>query len=200
VDRAYSNWTHLWCDGLEPEADFLRACDLEAERVRAGWAPFWRYVGLGRYGEQLDHLLSCFGSGSVHLLRYRDLVDEPVQALDRICQFLGVRQGLLSAAPSANVSGWVAPTAVNRVLRRAVRAGAYAGRFAPPQVWRAASRPLLRALQRGEAHRPQLAVETRLELVERFRDDVALLERLTGRPYADWLGPVGRGTYSVRRS
>ena len=29
VDRAHSNWTHLWSAGLEPEGDFLRACDLE---------------------------------------------------------------------------------------------------------------------------------------------------------------------------
>jgi Sulfotransferase family len=36
VDRAYSNWTHLWCDGLEPEPDFLAACRLEAERIAQG--------------------------------------------------------------------------------------------------------------------------------------------------------------------
>ena len=57
VDRAYSNWMHLWSDGLEPEADFVTAFGREDERVRAGWAPFWRYRELGRYGEQLAHLL-----------------------------------------------------------------------------------------------------------------------------------------------
>jgi hypothetical protein len=36
VERAYSNWTHLWCDGLEPEPDFLAACRLEAERIAQG--------------------------------------------------------------------------------------------------------------------------------------------------------------------
>jgi hypothetical protein len=53
VDRAYSNWTHLRSDGLEPEADFLAACRLEPKRIAAGYAPFWRYLELGRYGEQL---------------------------------------------------------------------------------------------------------------------------------------------------
>ncbi|HEY8059023.1 MAG TPA: sulfotransferase, partial [Acidimicrobiales bacterium] len=60
VDRAYSNWAHLWSDGLEPEADFLAACAAEDERQRRGWAPFWRYKGQGRYGEQLEHLYSVF--------------------------------------------------------------------------------------------------------------------------------------------
>ncbi len=40
VDRAYSNWTHLRADGLEPVAGFLAACDLEDRRAAAGWAPF----------------------------------------------------------------------------------------------------------------------------------------------------------------
>lgn len=35
IDRAYSNWGHLWCDGLEPESDFLTACDLEPSRIKA---------------------------------------------------------------------------------------------------------------------------------------------------------------------
>ena len=60
IDRAYSNWTHLWSDGLEPIGDFEAACAAEDERVRAGWAPFWHYERLGRYGEQLEHLLTVF--------------------------------------------------------------------------------------------------------------------------------------------
>src|SRR3954453_3151672 len=32
VDRAHSNWTHLWNAGLEPEADFLTACRAEPQR------------------------------------------------------------------------------------------------------------------------------------------------------------------------
>lgn len=47
VDRAYSNWAHLWCDGLEPEADFRAAREAEPARAASGWAPFWRYLELG---------------------------------------------------------------------------------------------------------------------------------------------------------
>src|SRR5688500_3071648 len=67
VDRAYSNWTHLWSDGLEPVSDFVEACELEEERARRGWAPFWRYLGLGRYGEQLEHLHTLFDRDAIHV-------------------------------------------------------------------------------------------------------------------------------------
>jgi len=57
IDRAYSNWMHLWVDGLEPISDFVEAWRAEDRRVAAGWAPFWHYRRLGRYGEQLADLL-----------------------------------------------------------------------------------------------------------------------------------------------
>ena len=78
IDRAYSNWMHLWSDGLEPESrlrDRLRAARTSGSR--AGWAPFWRYRELGLYGEQLAHLYRYVDPERVLVVRYRDLVDEP---------------------------------------------------------------------------------------------------------------------------
>jgi hypothetical protein len=200
IDRAYSNWTHLWCDGLEPIPDFLAACDREQERVEAGWAPFWRYQELGHYGDQLQHLLTLFPREHVHVLKYRELVGQPEETLDRICRFLGVDEGRISIVPSSNVSTWVEPTAANQALRQLVRVGAAGGAYVPPQVWRTASRPLLHVLHRGGRQRPQLDPEVRQVLVQRFAADVGLLGEVMGQSYADWLSPVGRGTYSARRS
>ena len=77
VDRAYSNWMHLWMDGLEPRADIVEAVSHEQKRIDAGWAPFWHYSGLGMYGRQLKDLFDHFPREQVLLLRYKDLVDEP---------------------------------------------------------------------------------------------------------------------------
>ena len=200
VDRAYSNWTHLWCDGYEPEPDFLTACRLQDARAAAGWAPFWRYLEVGRYGEQLAALYSVFPREQVHVLRYRDLVDRPAQTLDAVCAFLGVEPGRIDAVGSANVSTWVPDTPVNTVLRRAIRGGAHLGQFAPPQFWRTVEKPLRKALHRGHRNRPELPEAVRTQLTPYFTDDVALLGDLTGDSFADWLAPQGRGTYSVRRS
>jgi hypothetical protein len=200
VDRAYSNWTHLWCDGLEPEASFVRACMAEPERVAEGWAPIWRYLELGRYGEQLEDLYRWFPRRQVHLLRYRELVEEHDRTLDGICAFLGVRTGLISEAPSQNVSTWVEPTPVNHALQAVVRAGAGVGRRFPPRAWRRASAPVLATLHRRHGDRPELPPEDRHGLAARFTDDVRRLERLTDDSYEDWLDNPGRGTYSVRKS
>jgi Sulfotransferase family len=200
VDRAYSNWTHLWCEGLEPEKDFLTACDLEPIRAKAGWAPFWRYTGLSRYGAQLENLYQHFDPAQVHVLRYRQLVDEPAATLDTICEFLGVATGKVDRIGSSNVSTWVPDSPVNTVLRRTIRAGAHLGQFAPPQVWRTVERPLRKTLHRGHRNRPEPTADVRTELVGRFADDIALLSRLTGEDYSDWMSDRGRGTYSVRKS
>jgi hypothetical protein len=190
----------LWADGLEPEANFLAACRKEPQRIAAGWAPFWRYLELGRYGEQLAHLFRHVDPRRVRVIRYRQLVDEPRQTLDELCAFLGVDTGVVAGLPDANVGRWAPDGAVNRVLRGTIRAGAAAGALAPPRVWRTASRPLLSALQRGDARRPHCEPEHRAALVGHFADDVRLLSGLLDADYSDWLAPEGRGTYTVRRS
>lgn len=198
VDRALSNWRHLRADGLEPEADFLAAVRREDERAAAGWAPFWRYRGLGRYGEQVQRLLGVLPAEQVHVLRYRDLVDTPTAALDAVCTFLGVPTGVAHTVPAANSKPVVGDGLRHRLLSRAVRAGAAVGSLAPPQVWRRASRPLLAALHARPVPPAPLPVEVRREVLAPLLEDVDLLERLTGLEVDSWRGDAGRGDFRSR--
>jgi len=200
VDRAYSNWAHLWADGLEPVSDFLAACAEEPARVEAGWAPFWRYLGTGLYGRQLRHLGTCFPREQIHVIRYKELVDEPADTLDGICRFLGVEEGLLTEIPARNVGGYVAPNLYTRTLQALFREGASLGSHFPPQVWRKASLPLQWLIQRTPQHRPELSERDRSELVGYFADDIALVEEWTGWDLTQWHSYRVGGTYSVRRS
>jgi Sulfotransferase family len=200
IDRAYSNWAHMWADGLETIPDFLAACAAEESRMVAGWAPIWRYKSTGRYGEQLRAVYSLFPRDHVHLLRYKDVVDNPRYALDSICRFLGVSEGLVYEVNARNVGSFVADSAPNKVLRATIRTGASAGSYFPPKVWRKASVPLIWALQRSPQHRPALEPAEREQLLSYFESDVRLLEGETGRDYEDWLTGLGNGTYSVRKS
>jgi hypothetical protein len=198
VDRAYSNWTHLWTDGLEPVADFEEACAAEDERIGAGFARFWHYRRLGCYGEQLEHLFGLFPQEQVCIIRYRNLVDRPRQTLDMICGFLGVETGLDLTVPRKNTRRLARPGPRTTVLGKAMRAGAALGAYAPPQVWRAASRPLLWALRHDGLPRPELTVETRRRLLAFYADDIARLERATGESYSNWLVDHGRGAFAGR--
>ena len=188
VDRAHSNWTHLWNAGLEPEADFLAACRAEPARRAAGWAPFWHYIDLGRYGRQLQHLYRHVPREQVLLLRYRDLKDAPAAALDRVCAFLGVTTGMLTVIPRENVNRHVVEhNAVNRVLRGMLRAGGAVGHRFPVPLRLAARGPLLTMLHRKQGPRPVTTPRERAALLPHFADDIALLEDVTGERYDDWL-------------
>jgi hypothetical protein len=200
VDRAFSNWSHLRADGLEPEADFLAACRAEPARAARGWAPFWRYLGLGRYGEQFEHLLRHVDRERVRVIRYRRLIEEPGRTLDELCRFLGVATGQVGRLPEANLGRWAGPGSMNTALRGVIRAGAAAGSYVDPRLWRRVERPLRSALQRGAVARPRLEREVRAQLVGQFADDNALLGELLGADYSDWLSVDSGGTYTVRRS
>ena len=198
IDRAYSNWMHLWCDGLEPVADFETAFGLQDERVRAGWAPFWRYRDLGLYGEQLAHLQRHVDPARIMVLRYRDIVDDPRAAVDRACRFLGITPGTVATIPQDNSRSYVPPGWRPTVLGPVVRAGAWAGQFVPPAVWRRASTPLVTRLRSGDLRRPRLEPEQRERLLPAFADDVHLLSSLTGQDFSDWLSTEDKGSFEER--
>lgn len=199
IDRAYSNWMHLWSDGLEREPDFERAFQLQDERVAAGWAPFWRYRELGLYGEQLEHLFSYVDPARVLVMRYRSIVDDPGSAVDRTCRFLGIAEGRVSSIPRDNSRSFVEPGWRSRVIGPVVRTGATLGQFVPPEVWRRASGPLVTQLSgRDETHRPLLTAEQRARLLPRFVDDVKRLTAATGEDFGDWLSTNSRGSYAQR--
>ncbi|WP_219471233.1 sulfotransferase family protein [Nonomuraea rhizosphaerae] len=181
VERAHSNWTHLWSAGLEPIGDLVRACEAEPGRIAEGWAHFWHYVALGRYGEQLAHLFELFPREQVLVFRYRDLVDRPAETLDRICAFLGVRQGLLTELPRQNVTAHPEVGARHAMLSSLRRR--LPGFLADP------IEGLLQ--QRGAARRP-LSWDQRERLISHFAEDIGLLQRVTGEDYSDWLRPRER--------
>ena len=156
IDRAYSNWGHLWCDGLEPESDFLAACRLEPARIAAGYAPFWRYLETGLYGQQLEHLYRVFPREQIFVLRYRQLIDNTAAILDEIAEFLGVRTGLVSTIPRSNVSNWVPDTYGQPDPAEGLSGPAPL----PARTYRRRSggrsqQPLLAALHRGGRKRPR---------------------------------------------
>jgi hypothetical protein len=192
VERAHSNWTHLWSAGLEPIGDFVQACEEEPRRIEAGWASFWHYVGLGRYGEQLEHLYSLFPRERVLVVRYLNLVDDPAGALDRICTFLGVEPGILTAMPRENVTAHPEATIRHQTLARVLRVAAAAGRFLPGKAGTSVKDSLEHRLQRSAPPRQPLSWDEREQILPKFEADIRLLERVTGDDFSFWLRPRER--------
>ncbi len=192
VERAHSNWAHLWSAGLEPIGDFVGACAEEDHRIAAGWASFWHYTGLGKYGEQLRHAFSVFPRDQVIVLRYRLLVDEPAKTLDQICDFLGVKTGVISEIPRENVTAHPEHTATHRAAALAVRGTDIVGRLLPGTSGAEVTSRIERFLQRGNRERQPLGWEQRDALIPVFETDVRLLEQVLGEDFSDWLAPRDR--------
>jgi hypothetical protein len=189
VERAHSNWTHLWSTGLDPIGDVVQACAEEERRIAAGWADFWHYTALGRYGEQLAHLYEVFPREHVLVFRYRALVDDPARALDRICAFLDVPQGLVTQVPRENVTAHPDETLRHRALSRALRISTAAStRLAGAG---AVTDWLERLVQQDSPPRRPLTWQQRQALIPRFEADIRLLEAITGEDFSDWLLPRG---------
>ena len=189
IERAHSNWTHLWSAGLDPIDDFVGACDAEDRRLAAGWADFWHYKRIGLYGEQLEHLYTLFPAERVLLLRYRDLVDNPGGTLDRICAFLGIRQGLIDQVPRENVTAHPELTRRHQNLSRIVRACSAVTSRLPGHPGKVMIDQMERRLQQGAAPRRPLTWAERQALIPYFEADIRLLGELTGEYFGNWTAP-----------
>jgi hypothetical protein len=189
VERAHSNWAHLWSAGLDPVADVIQACAEEDRRIAAGWAEFWHYTALGRYGEQLEHLYQVFPREQVFVFRYRALLERPAESLDQICGFLGVPRGVVTEVPRENVTAHPEPTLRHRAVSRALRVSAAATALLPGMS--AMTDSLERMLQRDSPPRQPLTWAERQALIPRFEADIARLEDITGESFTDWLQPRG---------
>jgi hypothetical protein len=189
VERAHSNWTHLWSSGLDPIDDFVTACGAEDGRVAGGWADFWHYKRIGLYGQQLAHLLTVFPREQVLVFRYRDLIDDPAGILDRICRFLDVERGVLDQLPRENVTAHPEFTRRHRQRSRLLRVASAITARLPSHPGKAAIDRLEGSLQDGAAPRRPLTWEQRQALLPYFESDIRLLEDLTGQDFSGWLQP-----------
>jgi hypothetical protein len=189
IERAHSNWTHLWSAGLDPVEDFVQACAAEDQRIAAGWANFWHYKRLGMYGQQLQHLYSVFPRQQVLQFRYRDLVDDAAYTLDKICDFLGVELGLVRGLPRENVTAHPEQTRRHQNLSRMLRAASAVAARLPGNAGAAMIDTLEGSLQDGAAPRRPLTWAERQALIPQFAADNGLLGDVTGEDFSDWLQP-----------
>ncbi len=189
IERAHSNWAHLWSAGLDPIGDFIRACQAEAQRTAAGWADFWRYKDLGRYGRQLEQLYTVFPADQVFIIRYREMIDDPAGTLDRVCRFLGVEPGLISEVPRENVTAHPHETRRHLALARLARGGSAITARLPGHAGSALTDRVERRLQQGAAPRRPLTWDERAQLIGEYEEDVSLLSSITGHDFSDWVRP-----------
>ena len=178
VERAHSLYQHMSRHGGEPSPSFEAALKREparlaSPRVRSSNRQYFMnygYVTSSRYGEQLAHYLDVFERDRFCIVFYEDLVVDAAGTMATIWSSLGVEPIDSVSEQRLNVGDTVAMFGpLNAAVRRAT--GLLGERNA---VQRAAMRRLSRTADRT------IDPQTRTLLEDGLRDDVALLERLTG--------------------
>jgi Sulfotransferase domain len=196
VDMVHSFHAQLlyWSEEVVP--DFEAAWRLQEPRRRGLDLPpgsrgafLLQYAEMGRLGTQLERLLSTFPASQVKLILYDDFAASPRQVYDDVIRFLGLPHDGRTEFPRINESKRTRVTWLRNFIRKP-----------PPglrEVYRGVKARLGRkrmdAIRQGvierltvNERREPLSPAFRAELVEVFRDEVALLGRLLGRDLSHW--------------
>jgi hypothetical protein len=197
VDMVYSLHSQLLYVAEERESDFETAWRLQERRGRGYDLPprsrgsfLLQYAQVGQFGTQTQRLLSIFPQEQVKLILYDDFAASPQSVYDDLIGFLGIPHDNRADFPRIND---------NKRARLS-----WLGNFArkPPPSLRSVMLRLKEAvgeegintvktkivgLNTVKERRRPLSPEFRAELVETFREEVALLSRLLNRDLSHWV-------------
>jgi hypothetical protein len=145
---------------------------------------------MGQFGTQTERLLATFPRQQVKLILFDDFAVSPQKVYEDVIDFLGVPRDNRTEFPRINDNKraritWLKdfirrpPPALRRAYHR-VKAKVGAERVG------ALTKEIL-TLNTVTEKRPPLAPALRAELVEAFRDEVALLSRILNRNLSHWV-------------
>jgi hypothetical protein len=100
IERAWSDFRMMRREGLEPESDFVRAVQLDADG---------RYVHQGAYGSALRRWLAAYPAEQLHVRLFDDLVADPRALVQGVLRFLGLRPMELDVRSRHNAAPDQAP-------------------------------------------------------------------------------------------
>lgn len=101
IERAWSAYKFfLGREYLSPKDAFLAG----KSRVLEGWEPFWDYLGLGLYAQQVKAFLDVFPREQIGIWLYEDLMKDKQQYYREILRFIGVSENFVPDFSKENAS------------------------------------------------------------------------------------------------
>jgi hypothetical protein len=189
VEMAYSLHDQLIFSEFDDVEDFEVAWNLQPQRLLGEKIPrrcpepkFLQYKEACSLGKQLDRLYQASPREKVFVIFTEDLKSAPRKVWVELMAFLGLEDDGRVEFRAVNAAHEVRSILLRRsvsalsVLKRKLRIGTSFG--------------VLNTLVRAnlfDRERPSLAAPFRSRLVEEFREDVLLLQNLTGRDLSHWL-------------
>ena len=196
VEMVYSLHSQLLYWAEESEPDFETAWRLQERRRRGLDLPpasrgafLVQYAEVGCFGTQTQRLLETFPRSQVKLILYDDFAASPQAVYDDVIAFLGIPHDGRTEFPTVNDNKRAKLAWLRNFIRK------------PPPGLRKAYRSLKEVVgaERMDAFRKDIVARNtvrerrepmspafRAELVETFRQEVALLSRLMDRDLSHW--------------
>ncbi|MGZ4675031.1 MAG: sulfotransferase family protein [Acidimicrobiia bacterium] len=181
ADRALAMYSYMLENGYEHLSTVEKALAAEDKRFHSEHFrthcpySFWNfmYSRSGRFGEQVARYLEHYPRERFYVTTLYDLQRDPDRVLGDLEEFIGVTRRTHGPLGRYGSSKGVKSVQLQLLERRVIRK--LARRHVPLME---SSRQAINRWNRG--HRPTMLPETRAELVERHRPDLALLTELTG--------------------
>jgi hypothetical protein len=181
---------------IEDEADLETAWNLQDTRQRGHRIPAGNqaiqtlmYGDMAKLGEQVDNALSIFPREQVRIIYFEDFIADTLQAYRDTLSFLGIDDDDRTSFPPVNEAKGHRFKWLGKATLQAPRPIVSAVRFVRQKTGLDPMRAVRAVRQWNTVKQPkaQLTDEFRRELIDYFRDDVRLLERLTNRDLSHWL-------------
>jgi Sulfotransferase domain len=197
VEMVHALHSQLLYVAEENVPDFETAWRLQERRSRGLDLPprsrgafLLQYAEFGRFGTQVERLLSAFPRSQAKLILYDDFRASPQRVYDEVIAFLDLPHDNRTEFPRINENkrvrlAWLRdfyqkpPPALRRAVRRIKH-------VVGGEALTAVSRKIVN-LNTTKQERLPLSPELRAELVETFRDEIQLLGRLLNRDLSHWL-------------
>ncbi len=181
ADRARALYSFMVEHGYEILPTFERALAAEDRRYasdrfrRTCPQSFWNfmYFRSGLYGEQIQRYFDLFPRERFFLTTLTDLVDRPAAVVGDICRFLGVDPMTVTSMPRDGTSKGVRSTSLQVAGRKYLRPLTKRDVPGTASAWSWVQR-----VNRGP--RPEMAQQTRRELLQRYEPDLRHLAEITG--------------------
>ena len=185
AERAFSAYSYNLRDGME-RVTFEQALQDEERRIREQWLPGRAYFQAGLYYAQLRRYYDRFDREQIKILLHDDLASDAAAVCRDLFGFLGVNDDFRPDLAKLNESR-TAPR--NRLLARLLMRNSSLKMTLKSIIPAPLQRHLGTSLKRlNSKEKGLLSSQTREQLVERYREDIRLLEDLIQRDLSKWVG------------
>ncbi len=188
TERAFSAYSHLVKDGRET-LSFEEALEVEEQRKRDNYEFIWFYKEVGFYYSPVKTYLDAFGKENVRIYLYDDFMKHPFVLIEDICKFMDVGTNFV---PDMSTKHNVALIPRIRSIQNFLLDynHTFKKAFRPlflNTIGQENTEVLINYFKNKNLRKQKIDPETRKYLIELYRDDILMLEKLIKRDLSSWL-------------